>query len=156
MRPGSRSLAVARTCPRRLRPPIRCSTFGVADFIRVPWPAARTITAAGGVRLTRTTVAATASDVRRGTWCWCTGAARRPGLGSVAPPPGFEPGPHGTKGRRAAITPGRIARDRAYRRSARACDEQQCHEESGTGARSYVTLPGGARPRVHPPWPDTA
>src|SRR5690554_4650938 len=27
------------------RPPSRCSTFGTDDFIRVPWPAARTMTA---------------------------------------------------------------------------------------------------------------
>ena len=35
-----------RTCPTSERPQISCRTFGVADFIRVPSPAARTMMAA--------------------------------------------------------------------------------------------------------------
>jgi hypothetical protein len=36
--------AAASTCPTRLRPNTGCSTFGNADFIRLPSPAASTIT----------------------------------------------------------------------------------------------------------------
>ncbi len=43
---GASSRAAASTCPTRERPQISCSIFGVADFIRVPGPAASTITAA--------------------------------------------------------------------------------------------------------------
>ena len=44
IRAGSSLLTAARTCPIMLRPPIGCSTFIVLDFIRVPPPAARTMT----------------------------------------------------------------------------------------------------------------
>ena len=39
--------------PTSVTPPIGCSTLGVEDFIRVPSPAARTMTAAGRGVLTR-------------------------------------------------------------------------------------------------------
>ena len=39
--------------PTRVTPPMGCRTLGVADFIRVPSPAARTMTAAGRGVLTR-------------------------------------------------------------------------------------------------------
>src|ERR1700761_1663106 len=51
-RSGSRSRAVAMACPSMLRPHNGCSTFGRVDFIRVPSPAARTMTAAGRLALT--------------------------------------------------------------------------------------------------------
>ena len=41
---GSSAATAASTWPTMLRPPTRCSTFMVLDFIRVPPPAARTIT----------------------------------------------------------------------------------------------------------------
>src|SRR5690554_2998045 len=72
-----------------------CSTLGVAERIRVPWAAARMMTAAGACLLTRP------------LYCPDRTALRRASPSSGAPPPGFEPGPHGTKGRRAAVTPGR-------------------------------------------------
>ncbi len=50
---GSSSPAAASACPSMLRPHSGCSTFGIRDFIRVPSPAARTMTAAGRVSLTR-------------------------------------------------------------------------------------------------------
>jgi hypothetical protein len=43
--PVARAAAIA--WPSRLRPPMRWRTFGVADFILVPSPAARMTTAAG-------------------------------------------------------------------------------------------------------------
>src|SRR5271166_4754209 len=50
---GSSSPAAASACPSMLRPHSECSTFGTRDFIRVPSPAARTITATGRGSLTR-------------------------------------------------------------------------------------------------------
>ncbi len=44
IRCGSIALTAASTCPIIERPPTGCSTFIVFDFIRVPPPAARTIT----------------------------------------------------------------------------------------------------------------
>src|ERR1039457_3658313 len=52
-RPGSSSLAAATTCSSIVRPHTTCSTFGVRVFIRVPSPAARMMTAAGPLPLTR-------------------------------------------------------------------------------------------------------
>ncbi len=46
---GAPSSAACRTCPTIERPPTGCSTFMVLDFIRVPLPAASTMTAAGPV-----------------------------------------------------------------------------------------------------------
>ena len=46
---GSTPRAAAIAWWTRLRPPIMCRTLGVADFIRVPSPAARTMTAVGRV-----------------------------------------------------------------------------------------------------------
>ena len=50
---GSSSPAAASACPSMLRPHSECSTFGVREFIRVPSPAARTMTATGRGSLTR-------------------------------------------------------------------------------------------------------
>lgn len=49
---GSNARAAASTWPTSERPQMLCRTFGVADFIRVPSPAASTTTAAGRVALT--------------------------------------------------------------------------------------------------------
>ena len=46
-RSGSTARAAVSTWPIMLRPQTGCSTFMVFDFIRVPLPAASTITAAG-------------------------------------------------------------------------------------------------------------
>src|SRR3954451_2838334 len=73
-RPGCSGSMAASTWPRRVRPHIACSTFGVADFIRRPWPAASTITAAGRASVTSTYL---------GYAMWSE---------SNAPLPGFEPG----------------------------------------------------------------
>src|SRR5699024_6230024 len=70
----------------RERPPMGCITLGRADFIRVPWPADSTMTAGGRV-----------CDIVE-SFAWRLGPA---------PPIGLEPILHGSKGRRAAITPGR-------------------------------------------------
>ena len=43
-RAGSRARAERRTCPSIGTPHSSCSTFARLDFIRVPWPAARTMT----------------------------------------------------------------------------------------------------------------
>ena len=51
-RSGSRSWAAAMACPSMLRPHSGCSTFGRVDFIRVPSPAARMMTAAGRLAVT--------------------------------------------------------------------------------------------------------
>ena len=52
-RRGSSSPAAASACPSMLRPHRACSTFGSRDFILVPSPAARTMTASGRGWLTR-------------------------------------------------------------------------------------------------------
>ena len=49
---GSSPLAAVTAWSTRLRPPIRCRTLGVTDRIRVPLPAAMTMTAAGAVGVT--------------------------------------------------------------------------------------------------------
>src|SRR5699024_10699403 len=70
----------------RERRPIGCITLGRADFIRVPWPAASTMTAVGRV-----------CDIVESFAC-----RLRP-----APPIRFEPILHGSRGLLATITPGR-------------------------------------------------
>src|ERR1022692_849045 len=52
-RAGESSRAVARTWPSMVLPQTLCRTFGVRVFIRVPSPAARMMTAAGPLALTR-------------------------------------------------------------------------------------------------------
>src|SRR5262249_45812804 len=52
-RRGDSSRAAAITWPSIVWPPTGCSTLGTLDFIRVPSPAARTITAAGTLALTQ-------------------------------------------------------------------------------------------------------
>ena len=42
---GGKSLAACSTWLSRLLPAARCRTLGRLDFMRVPWPAASTITA---------------------------------------------------------------------------------------------------------------
>ena len=68
---------------RGVRPPIRCRTLGVADFIRVPSPAARTMTAAGRAVVTR--------RCSRGSWRRTAPLYRRvggmPSTPVAAPPP---------------------------------------------------------------------
>ena len=49
---GRRPRAAVTAWSRRLRPPMRWSTFGVVERIRVPLPAAMTMTAAGVVEAT--------------------------------------------------------------------------------------------------------
>ena len=62
--------AAASTWPSIERPPTRCSTFGVAERMRVPWPAARTTTAATAVALAGTD-----------SWCGLTASPGRDGAG---------------------------------------------------------------------------
>ena len=47
MRCGASSRATFKAWPSMERPPISCRILGVLDFMRVPLPAARTMTAAG-------------------------------------------------------------------------------------------------------------
>ena len=70
------------------RPPMRCSTFGVADLIRVPPPAASTMTAAGRVGVTGVSLLGCVVG-------WVAGWR----LAVLAPLPGFDPGPQASKAR---------------------------------------------------------
>ena len=68
IRVGSRAAAACRTCPIMLRPAIGCSTFVVFDLIRVPPPAARTITVTSLDTLTPRTAARHSSPGRSRTY----------------------------------------------------------------------------------------
>src|SRR6478735_2041425 len=110
--------AARRAWPTMERPPISWRILGVRDFIRVPAPAARTITAAGpdfsgltyGLSLLGCAVLHPRLPARR-----CPGVCPEPATGFIlldtsdaaVPPIGFEPILHGSKGRGAAITPER-------------------------------------------------
>src|SRR3954468_14017339 len=98
-RSGCRGSIAARTWPRRVRPHIVCRTFGVADFIRRPWPAASTITAAG-----RASVTVSLPDQRPGKTAYPGGVERGP-YGVAAPGQGLEPRSQGTKSLRHAVRP---------------------------------------------------
>src|SRR5471030_3226824 len=84
---GTRTAAAATAWWIRLLPPTVCRTLGIADFIRVPSPAARTTTAAGRAGLTRE------SAPRQG------GRGRGSDYPSRTPPPGR------------AVVPERVVRD---------------------------------------------
>ena len=75
--------AAATAWPTRRPAADGCSTFGVADFIRVPSPAARTTTAAGRSGLTRGALLGEAAD---GTSCGprIPAVARIPAVGRQA------------------------------------------------------------------------